>query len=434
MARAQQFTYRDLVEHARDYMGANASGEAGRDAKRAIVNALNNLSTASRWTYFFQRYRLVTNAPYATGTVTYDHTGGTYERQLTLAGGSWPSWAALGTVVINNVQYEVADRKSSSVVTLSVSSNPGDDIASASAFSIYRDTYPLPIDFLAMGALIIQGQAVMLTPEHPSTWLDRQRINRGSGMPSTYCIRSDPNYQNTLCLSFYPPPDQAYTIDGIYQRTARQLNVEEYSTGTVTTTSGQATVTGSGTAWTSKLAGTIFRVTSSKTETPTGRTGDNPPAYERVVLSVDSATQLTLDDLIDETLAGVKYVCSDPVDVETNTMLTALLRGVEAQLGKTRRMTDRSELEAEYNKAVILAREADSRNFRDSRVGAYFPWPIRLADMPYGVTHDRTLSGRPPGHLRPAGRRGVRPARDRPGPLGRVLRRQRDEVSRVPEG
>lgn len=384
MARAQQYTFKDLVDHARDYLGANASGEAGRDCRRAVVSAITKFAHAHRWTYYFQRYRLNTVAPYSTGTVTYDHTGGAYERQLTLADGTWPDWAAQGTVQINSILYEVADRKSSSVVTLTVGSNPGADITTGSSFTIYRDTYPLPIDFLAMGALVLQNRAVILSQEHPSAWLERQQIYRGPGTPRTYCIRSDPNYQNTLCLSFHPPPDNAYTIDGIYQRNARQLNVESYSTGTVVTSAGLATVTGSGTAWTSKLAGTIFRVTSSKTDLPTSRSGDNPPAYERVVLSVDSPTQLTLDDLIDETLTGVKYICSDPVDVETNTMMTALLRGVEAQLGVSRRLADRDELQAEYIRELLLAREADSRSFQDARVGAYLPFPTRLADMPRG--------------------------------------------------
>lgn len=383
MARVQLFTYKDLTDHGRDYLGANASGEAGRDCRRAARAALSRLSTASRWTYYFQRYRQVVTGPYSTGTVSYDHTGGTYERQLTLTGGAWPEWGALGVVMIGNILYEVVDRKSSSVLTLSVYSNPGADVTDET-FTIFRDTYPLPVDFLALGNLILNNNAGRLTAEHPQAWLERQHIYRGPGTPRVYCIRADPNYQNTLCISFFPPPDNDYTVDGIYQRRPRDLKVEEYAEGTVTTSSGGVTVTGNGTAWTGAMAGSIFRVVNDRNEPPTGWAGDNPPLYERVVLSVESATSLTLDDLIDETLTGVKYTLSDPVDVETATMLTALQRGVEAQLAKSRRMADRNELEADYTREVLLAREADSRNFADARAGSYHPFPVRLADMPYG--------------------------------------------------
>lgn len=384
MARAELFTYKDLTDHAIDYLGANPSGEAGRDARRASLAALRSLATASRWSYYFQRYRLNLAAPYLTGTVVYDHAGGAYERVLTLTGGTWPSWAGQGTVQIANVVYEVADRKSATEVTLSVNSNPGEDVAS-SPYLIYRDTYPLPVDFLAMGALTLPNHAVCLSVEHPNAWLQRQRIYRGVATPRTYTIRSDPNYQNTLALSFYPPPDAAYAVDGIYTRMPRQLQVEEYSAGSATTAAASAVVAGTGTAWAARHVGCVFRVTGSRTKLPTGRAGDNAPAYERVVVSVDSATQITLDDTVDEAFSAAKYTLSDPVDVETSAMLTALLRGVESQLAKSRRMGDRQEAEAEYLKALLLAREADSRSFEDSRVGGSLPYPARLADMPLGA-------------------------------------------------
>jgi hypothetical protein len=383
MARAQLYTFKDLTEHARDYLGANASGSAGRDCRRAALTALRALASNSRWTYYFDIWRVVTNAPYSTGTVVYDHTGGAYERVVTLTGGTWPAWAPLGRIAINSIKYDIAARKSATELTLSVNNNPGEDVASTT-FTLDRDTYPLPVDFLSLGVVTLANRATLLGFEHPSQWLERQQLYRTPSIPRTYTIRSDPNYQNTLAVSFFPSPDQAYSVDAVYQRTARQLNIEEYADGTVTTGIGSATVTGSGTAWTSRMAGSVFRVTDSRTDIPTGRDGDNPPLYERVIASVESATSLTLDDVIDETLTAVKYSISDPVDVETSAMLTALLRGVESQLGKSRRMADRDELEAEYNRALILAREADSRSFQDARAGEFLSYRMRMADMPMG--------------------------------------------------
>lgn len=376
-------TWKDLIDHLVDWLGANPGAEAHRDAKRASLAALRALASAHRWSYYFDRFRVATAAPYTTGTVVYDHTGGSYERVLTLTGGTWPAWAAQGTVVIADISYEVADRKSDTEVTLSVASNPGADVSST-GFTLYRDTYPLPTNFQAMGLLMLPTHSTLLCYEHPAGWLEHQRVYRGTALPRTFTVRGDPNYMNTLALSLYPPPDAAYELDGLYQRRPRELRVDAYTAGTVTGTAGLATLTGSGTSWTSKLVGTVLRLSSDSRNLPTADWGAYPASEERVVTAVNSATSVTLDDVLDSSYAGVKYLCSDPVDVETASMLTAMLRGCEAQIAQSRRMADRAQAMADYNRELILAREADSRNFTAERVGPNVPFPVRLADMPSG--------------------------------------------------
>lgn len=72
---------------------------------------------------------------YSTGTVAYDHTGGANERQLTLSGGTWPTWAKLpGRVFINDDWYALNTRVSDTVVTLTSGDNPGSDIAAGASY------------------------------------------------------------------------------------------------------------------------------------------------------------------------------------------------------------------------------------------------------------------------------------------------------------
>lgn len=74
-----------------------------------------------------------------------------------------------------------------------------------------------------------------------------------------------------------------------------------YSTGTVSTTAGSKTVTGSGTSWTANVeAGQMFR------------TGSQVPG---VVASVDSNTSLTLREPWPTTAAGVTYMLQDVANV-----------------------------------------------------------------------------------------------------------------------
>lgn len=381
--RTRLQTWQDLIDHVIDYWGGNPGAESTRDAKKATLRALDVLTNDSNWSYYYERGHLTLDAGYGTGTVSYDHTGGASERLVTLSGGTFPSWAARGDIVIENVVYSIAERLSDTTLTLSVHSNPGGDVASG-AFQVYRDSYELPADFKAIGALTLPTHSVVLEPEHPSLWLERQRIFRSIAMPRFYTIRGSQDYQGALCLSFFPAPDDDYQVDLIYQRRPRQLNIASYSRGTVSCASGSAVLTGSGTLWTSKLEGTVIRISDSADEAPTGREGGNPAAIERIVLSVDSPTSLTMDDVADDDLTDVLYLMSDPVDIEAGAMRTVLLVCCEAQAAKTRRMNDRGEAEQEYRSALIRAREADSRNFAERAAGTTRQFPMRLADMPRG--------------------------------------------------
>jgi hypothetical protein len=384
MARTSLVTWKDLVDHAVDYLGADASSGARKDGRRASLAAIRELATAAEWSYYHARHRIQAPAPYSTGTVAYDHEGGTYDRQLTLTSGTWPSWAALGSVVIDNVAYDVATRVSDSVLTLLIDSNPGEDVDSGTSYSIYRDTFDLPCDFVSLGTATVVNHAVVLQPEGASAWLDGQRVYRGPALPRTYHIRGDPNYLGALAIVLFPYPDQAYTLDLLYRRRPKEPQTEEYTTGTVSGEAASATLTGSGTAWAARHEGAVLRVSSDRTTVPTNTVGQNPFLFERVVTEVTSATAATLDDVLDETVSGRKYVLSDLVDIEPGAMLTALWRGVEAQLCRSRRMEMRAEADRDYQLAVLRAREADSRHFAERVAGGGRNWPVRMSDMPRG--------------------------------------------------
>ncbi len=381
--RTRLQTWQDLIDHVIDYWGANPGAESTRDAKRASLRALDVLTNDANWSYYYERGHLTLDAGYSTGTVSYDHTGGASERLVTLSDGTFPDWVARGDIVIENVVYSVAERLSDTTLTLSVHSNPGSDVTD-SAFTVYRDSYELPGDFKAIGAITLPTHAVVLESEHPSVWLERQRIYRSVAMPRFYTIRGSTDYQGAMCLSFFPAPDDDYQVDLIYQRRPRQLNIASYSRGTVSCGQGSATLTGSGTSWTSKLEGTVVRLSEVADEAPTGREGANPAALERVVLSVDGPTSLTMDDGADDDLTDVSYLMSDPVDIEAGAMWTALLASCESQAAKTRRMDDRGLAEQEYRSALLRARETDSRNFAERAAGTTRQFPVRLADMPRG--------------------------------------------------
>ena len=135
-------TYKDLTDHLVDYLGSTVSGENERLARNAVQNAYRECCTTHRWAYYYAKGRLNTVAPYTTGTVAYDDTGGAYERLLTLTGGIWPSWAAYGHVLVNNVPYQIAERIDDTRVTLTEMTNPGADVAAGTTYSLRRGYVP----------------------------------------------------------------------------------------------------------------------------------------------------------------------------------------------------------------------------------------------------------------------------------------------------
>ena len=374
-------TYSDLTQHCIDYLGGATDAENERAARRAVQMAYQDLPTRKRWSYYIQEGRLATVAPYTTGTVVFDYSGGAHERMLTLTTGTWPTWAARGVVLISSVYYQVASRVSDSIITLNQASNPGADVSSTT-YELYRDVFTLPCDFQSMGELVIVGESAILDQIHPNDWLKQQRIYHGSQRPRFYTITGDPDFFGSMALRLYPFPDAAYNLAYLYTRLPRALKFVEEATGTVSTTSGSTTVTGSGTAFTSAMVGSVIRFSNLGTgDKPTGRSGASPYHLERVISAYTSATSITVDSDPGETLTSVLYTVSDPADIEPGSMTTLLLRESERQARLLKRMKPNGDEDMQYQQALHLAFEADSRHFSSRQVGQT-TYRQRLADMP----------------------------------------------------
>lgn len=357
------FTYRDVLDHLVDYRDSNPSANAMRDARRAMKAGLREISNVHRWSYLYGVGRINTVASYSTGTFAYDHTGDTYERQVTLTDGTWPDWAAYSVFEYNDVTYEVAERYSDTVVQLSANSNPGADIAAGATYKIYRDTYTLPVDFQAMDEPYSQALNGPLEYVTPHNWLAAQRSLPTSGPSTVYTITGSPDFQNAMAIRFYPWPDTATTIDYVYHKYPRNATVEDEHAGTVTTVAGSTTITGSNTNFTDDVIGSIIRISGDTSLLPTGRDGANPFAYERMIMGRNSATSITVDQNLSEALTNTKYVISDPIDIESGPMANVFLRLCEAQLAKIVRLPDREDIQADFELALRRAKESDMRVF-----------------------------------------------------------------------
>lgn len=369
MAQTPLATFTDLVEEICDSKEIKRATSLNlRNAIRAAQEAYRWLSSAADWTCYQQRILLHTVASYSTGTIAFDYTGGAHERMVTLTSGTWPSWAAFGRITISGTTYTVSTRESDSIITLSPNSTPQADIASGTEYEIFRDTYPLPVDFQRMTRLmdIDNDHEIEIVTDgvHQVTQLTHFQ---SPGTPWQACLRGDQEYYGSLALAFSPPPSTAREYDLLYTRTPRPLRIEKYNTGTVTISGSSTTVGGNGTTFPEDCVGSVIRISDSATE-PTGVAGtsaDTVNRYyaQRTITARASATSLTIDATVStSTLTTVGYVISDPIDIEYHAMYGALrslalaeyLR-LKGQYGEYR--AQREDAMREYR----LARENDSR-------------------------------------------------------------------------
>jgi hypothetical protein len=383
MAQVFLTTYQDIIDHLTDYGGLEASVEAARIARRSVQAAYNTMGNSHKWSYYYNTNPMQTGAATVpASTIQYS----TATNQVTLTNATWPSWANLGSLLINNFVYDVASVQSPTVLTLTNQSNQGRDIPAGTTYTLYQDSYVLPADFLSCDEMINLNNLILLSYEHPREWLSRQRIVHTPAIPRLYTVTGDPHFFGSLAARFFPPPDASYNLNFLYARKPRDVVTWDYHTGTIAA-AGTTAVTGTNTAWTPAMVGSVFRcnfAASPNNIPPTGLAGANPFYLERVITAVGSNTSLTVDNVIPDTLTGVLHEVSDPVDYESGAMYSYFLRECERQFRIARRIETTKEEMLAYTSAKFEAWEADSRSFAVRAAGQRGEGRIRLAYMPRG--------------------------------------------------
>ncbi len=387
MATIQLITYEDAINHVMMAVSDNDWSDRWLAlARRAVLTAYRDLPSKHSWNYLSRKYNFATIAPYATGTIAFDFTGGASERLITLTGGTFPSDATNYEMQIAGVNYAVETRESDTTLTLTPRDNPGIDVASGTSYSLFKEAYDLPVDFRRITSLydtdadrqirisdIAEAHAHGIVWETPAT-------------PDTAAVMSRAEYYGSLSLVFAPPPGTARTYTVLYKAALRPLTSPVvYDTGTVST-SGTA-LSGLGTNFTDADIGRVVRF-GGTTSLPTGEIGstragvgsylDNVYSAQRIIVAVSSTTAATLDAAVTGDVASLNlYTVSDPIDLEPGAMLTFFFRSCESEYALLARHEDRHERSAVANKYLREAMAADDRVRSTPYSIAYAPFHLR---------------------------------------------------------
>ena len=388
MAGPYILTYYDAWMHLVDFVGKDGSGPAQRDVARAIQLAHQEIANAHHWDYYDSTHRVRFDAIQTSSTVTYDHTGGTYERELTLASGTWPDWAASGKIRIGSVNHVVESRKSDTVLTLDPSINPGVDVAAGTNYTLFRTDYPLPNDFISLSNVISEDNWWYNRYVTPEQFARLENSAFSTGDVDAWTIKGDPNNFAQLALCVFPAPATATSADIPYRRRPRPLRISGNKTahtqGTVAISNGAAAVTGTGTAFASDMVGSIIRL-GNTADTPTGLDGLNPFIDQRSIVAFTSTTAVTLDANVAQAFSGAKYMITDPVDIDI-AMVPVFLRCCEKQMSILRRMDDSNNINGLYEQELRKAKSATQRSTQARFCGdGATDYGRRIADYTQGA-------------------------------------------------
>jgi hypothetical protein len=369
-------TFQDLGEYVFNVFNPAVKPPTGREliaTKQAILSAYRDLPQQHKWSYYRRHLTIPCEASQTAGTVAYDHSGGTYERMVTLTGSTWPTSVAQGFIKINGTPYAVDAYKSSLIATLTEKTNPGSDVSAGASYEWYRDAYTLPAGFrrmVAIGEMGTTSDWYSLDYVTQDQFHDLVRSEFGStGRPDYFTIRNSHKYLGSLELVFGRAPNKAAVYDVLYEASPRELRIYKEATGTIALSGGGTTITGTGTAFSQQHVGSIIRLTASTTVEPTSVMGNadgtlNPFLAQRVITAVASATSATIDAAIDATtnLSGAKYVISDPVDMEPTAMRSALEAACCAVYSRIQKREDAKEWQVTARNLLIDAMAFDSRS------------------------------------------------------------------------
>jgi hypothetical protein len=160
------------------------------------------------WSFLRPVLSLSLAAPYSTGTVTI------VDGVVTLAAGTFPSWAEYGEIDVDGSSYEVDSRDGDTQVTLEDTTVDAD---AESDYTLTRVVYALPGDFAMLdGPLTFKrNETVLYDPiEIVSEFQVRQRLQdtTTTGTPRIAAIRAAEDNAGYEII-FWPIADSAYTLE-----------------------------------------------------------------------------------------------------------------------------------------------------------------------------------------------------------------------------
>jgi len=228
-------SYSSLLERVGHHLFGIRTGYSADqvvDIEECMKDGLRDVYAAHSWSFFRPVKTITTTAPYDTGTITIA------SGVVTLAVGTFPSWAAVGVLKIDNDYYDVNTRDGNTQITLEDTSVTEAD---ASSYELGRPEYDLPTGFEAIVGKELAyeaGQSDFYPPvrerhdDQIRAWRQDDPYHDRPLYYSTRTVEFDPTVGSRKRLALYPTPDAAYVLKVPMQLRATMIDeTNQYPVG-----------------------------------------------------------------------------------------------------------------------------------------------------------------------------------------------------------
>jgi hypothetical protein len=348
-------TYFDVVEHLITASFGGPQDAEQRDIRTAVQRAYAELTQIRDWAYYSVHGRLVTSAAYSSGTVqaptvsTVTLTGGSFATAGMTAANAKHWSISIGDTVFPVLSYD-------SATSLTLALPAASTFPAGSPYILYRTSYPLPEDFRNMDEPSDEfnwWSGLYVTPDQA---MKIERASNSSGRPYHWTIIKDPHTTGwAIRLIGYPTTSE--TIDFVYRRAPRAIRYSGHEAALRQGTIARSTtaVTGTGTAFSAAMVGSILRVGEGAVA-PGPLTAITPYVSESPIVAQASATSLTTGT--SGTIASATaYLITDPIDVPQH-MHNVIYSAAEYWLARIRNQKP-DNVFAMYQRDLRLAMEQD---------------------------------------------------------------------------
>lgn len=189
----------ELWSYARRMSGNKPGTQANTKILQLVNDSIDRLAQERNWNFYLRRAYLQLNEPYSSGTLTLTNGSTT----ATLAGGTWPTWAALGRLFAQSLILDIASRTNGTTLVLSA---PWGGATNTYDYTLFQNRYDLPENFLVLGG-IMEGQNWPYRPEPVSIevlWQWENALAIGTPNAQGYAIAF-----NQMWLWPYPTVSQS---------------------------------------------------------------------------------------------------------------------------------------------------------------------------------------------------------------------------------
>lgn len=356
-------TLSDLIRNLRAHVGNDTSPQKTAACRRAAFAAFRSLNRYGMWDYYQTWGRFSTVASYSVGAIVYDQASLT----LTLTDGVFPTWSALGSVLIDTTIYDIQTRVDDTHLVLQPNSNPGADIAVAEGYTVFQNLYPLPADFLGSDQLLCASTNNLLMSFTSRDFVFSRSFREGPSQPREFCFFGGKDKKGTFQVAVWPPPDDVYIIEFKYQRQAATPILEEDTSGLLSASG--INVTGSNTNFLPSYVGSIIRFGKDGQAASVPYSDDSltPPLFESRILTVADATHLVMEDAA-PTITNVKGLISDQLDIDNAGMWDFMIELGRKQVRIDTRMKSTDDDVDAFDRALKSARSGELQRNRTRTV------------------------------------------------------------------